>query len=94
MRSLTRAFHARRSGDVLFVMQPYHVHVEKTGTTHGSPWRYDSHVPLIFLGPGVERGTVDRKIHAAALAPTVSRLIGVPIPAASEEESLGEAMRQ
>lgn len=94
LRSLARAFHARRSGDVLFVMQPYHVHVDKTGTTHGAPWRYDTHVPLIFYGPGIERGTVDRKTHVAALAPTVSRLIGMPAPPASDEETLGEAVRR
>ncbi len=91
LRLMTRAFHARRSGDVLFVVQPYHVFVDKTGTTHGAPWRYDTHVPLIFLGPGIEAATVERKTHVAALAPTVSRLLGLPVPPASEEEALPEA---
>lgn len=92
LRQLTRAFHARRSGDVLFVMRPYHVFVDRSGTTHGAPWRYDTHVPLIFLGPGIEPGTINRKIHVAALAPTASRLLGLPVPVASEEQPLSEAV--
>jgi predicted AlkP superfamily pyrophosphatase or phosphodiesterase len=92
MKKFGRAFHHRRSGDVLFAMQPYFVHAGSSGTTHGAPWRYDSHIPLIFLGAGVKHETVNRKIYVAALAPTVSRLLGLPVPPATDEEALEEAL--
>jgi hypothetical protein len=94
MLAFGRAFHPRRSGDVLFAMQPYFVHAGSSGTTHGAPWRYDSHIPLIFLGAGMKHDTVNRRIHVAALAPTVSRVLGLPEPPASEEEALEEAIRK
>ena len=44
-----RAWHPRRSGDVLFCYASYCVPGSK-GTTHGSPWHYDTHVPMLLLG--------------------------------------------
>lgn len=92
MQAFERAYHPRRSGDVLFATLPYHTHVGASGTTHGSPWRYDTHVPLIFFGAGVKHEIVERKTHVAALGPTVSRLLSLPVPPASDEEALPEPL--
>jgi hypothetical protein len=50
------------------------------GTTHGSPFVYDRWVPLILLGPGIEAGSVDRRVKPLDLAPTLAQLAGVPVP--------------
>ena len=52
-----RSFYPDRSGDVLLVFKPYHILYSRlSGTSHGSPHAYDTHVPLVIFGPGVMTG--------------------------------------
>jgi predicted AlkP superfamily pyrophosphatase or phosphodiesterase len=51
-----------------------------SGTTHGSPFYYDRWVPLILMGPGIERGRVETPVQALDLTPTLAVLGGVPFP--------------
>ena len=90
-QQLQRAFYPQRSGDVLFVMAPYRLPGAK-GTTHGSPWHYDTHVPLLLLGRGIHPGAYTRPISPAALASTVAELLGVDYPSANVEQPLREAL--
>jgi predicted AlkP superfamily pyrophosphatase or phosphodiesterase len=90
-QQVQRTFHPRRSGDVLFVLAPYNVPGTK-GTTHGSPWHYDTHVPLLLVGCGVHSGTFTRNVSPACLASTVAELVGVDYPSANVEEPLREAL--
>ena len=59
-----RACHPKRSGNVLFALAPYHVPKGATAT-HGSPWRYDSHVPLLIRGPGIRPGRYRARVTPA-----------------------------
>ena len=51
-----------------------------TGTTHGSPYWYDRHVPFILMGAGVEAGISSLPIYTIDMAPTLGTLAGVPVP--------------
>jgi predicted AlkP superfamily pyrophosphatase or phosphodiesterase len=54
---------------------------KQTGTSHGSPYLYDRHVPLIFYGAGrVAAGTSQARASTADMAPTLARLIGITPP--------------
>jgi arylsulfatase A-like enzyme len=54
-------------------------------TTHGSPYEYDTHVPLLVWGPRwVKAGPVAQRVEVADIAPTLARILGVAAPAASE----------
>ena len=53
---------------------------EPRGTGHGSPYFYDRHVPLIFFGPGVERGLSEAPARTVDLVPTLAFLAGIPVP--------------
>jgi len=90
-QQVRRTFHHERSGDVLFALAPYCVPGAK-GTTHGSPWHYDTHVPLLLIGCGIKNGTFDRPVSPACLASTVAELAGVDCPSANVEEPLREAL--
>lgn len=90
-QQLARHFHPRRSGDVLFVLKPYNLPGAK-GTTHGSPWHYDTHVPLLLLGAGIAPGQFDRPVGPACLASTVAELFGVDYPSGNVEQPLREAL--
>jgi predicted AlkP superfamily pyrophosphatase or phosphodiesterase len=50
------------------------------GTTHGSPYSYDTHVPLIFWRNGMTHATIARKVHSADAAPTLAKLAGFSAP--------------
>lgn len=61
LTQVRRSFHPDRSGDVTLVHRPYHLLSWSstkylTGTTHGSPYEYDTHAPLLAMGPGIARG--------------------------------------
>jgi predicted AlkP superfamily pyrophosphatase or phosphodiesterase len=88
---LHRAWHPRRSGDVLFCYASYCVPGNK-GTTHGSPWHYDTHVPLLLLGRGIIPGQHHRPVSPACLASTLAELLGVDYPSANAEQPLREAL--
>ena len=68
------------SGDVLLVMQPGWLTYGRTGTSHGSPFVYDTHVPCIFYGSGVNYGSTHSRTYIRDIAPTVSSLLGLPYP--------------
>jgi predicted AlkP superfamily pyrophosphatase or phosphodiesterase len=53
------------------------------GTSHGSPWRPDTEVPVLFSGPGVTRATTRTPMDARRVAPTIAALLGVPAPKAA-----------
>ncbi len=54
--------------------------VRSTGTTHGVPYLHDRRVPLIFMGDGIEPGASPTSARTVDLAPTVARLLGLPVP--------------
>jgi len=66
------------------LLKPYHLPsaVLGTGTTHGSPWSYDTHVPLVIYGTGVTPGIRKERVEplAAAAAAILSRSAGVTPP--------------
>jgi hypothetical protein len=86
-----KAFHPQLSGDLLFAFVPYSWQ-GTTKATHGSPWTYDTHVPVLWLGRGVKRVRVDRPVSPAAIGVTFARLLGVPAPAQNEEQPLVELL--
>ena len=86
--------HTQRSGAIYVYQQPYWFLFERgpIGVMHGSPWGYDSHVNIIFAGPGIRPATVHRLVHPIDVAPTLSALLGLPPPAASQGEILHEVL--
>ena len=88
---MRRAWHPRRSGDVMFCYASYCVPGNK-GTTHGSPWHYDTHVPLLLLGSGITPGHHSRPVAPACLASTLAELLNVDYPSANVEQPLREAL--
>ncbi len=77
-RRVIHNFHPRRSGDVWLVFKPYYLEsANPWGTSHGSPYAYDTHVPLIFLGAGVRSGRYDDFAATVDIAPTLAEILGL-----------------
>ena len=77
---LQNGFSQKRSGDVLIVMDPGYISYSKTGSTHGSAFSYDTHVPLLFFGKGIKHGQTLQKTEITDIAPTLSALLGISFP--------------
>jgi len=90
-RAVANGFCWSRSGDVFIVMEPYWIAVAQ-GTTHGSPFGYDTHVPVIFMGPGIKPGRYDGTIAPNDIAPTLATLLGVETPSCSQGRALAEML--
>jgi len=88
-----RGFNAQRSGDLEIILEPYWMR-QATGTTHGSPYNYDAHIPLILMGRGVKAGSYPGRVALNDLAPTLATLIEVDAPAGSSGRVLIEALRR
>ncbi|MFD2230434.1 alkaline phosphatase family protein [Alkalimarinus sediminis] len=87
-------FYAKRSGDVYVVFEPNWFINDFDGlvvaSTHGSPWRYDSYVPMVFAGHGIESERVTRQVHTVDIATTLSAYLGIKPPSGAYGHVLGE----
>ena len=70
-----------RCGDVTLVLEPYWYISGSTGTTHGSPWAYDTHTPLMIYGGGVTPGKREAPASPLAAASILQQFLGIPIGA-------------
>jgi predicted AlkP superfamily pyrophosphatase or phosphodiesterase len=90
---LRRGYYPGRSGDVLFVLKPFHViSTEPTGSNHGTPYAYDRQVPLVLAGKGVKPGVYPQEISTTDVAPTVAALLEMGIPSSAEGTPRSEAL--
>jgi predicted AlkP superfamily pyrophosphatase or phosphodiesterase len=75
-------FNPERSPDIMLRFKEYWIiSDEPHGTSHGTPYPYDTHVPLIFYGPGIARGQSKERVATVDIAPTLSDLMGISPPA-------------
>ena len=97
-RAILRNFHSRRSGDIYLVFEP-NVFINDfdgltVASTHGSPWRYDSFVPVIFAGVGLKAKTISRAVTPYDIAPTLSAYLGIKPPSGSIGNPLREVLAE
>lgn len=72
------SFHPARSGDVkLILKENAFFSYRQTGTTHGTHYRYDTHVPMLFSGKGIKQGKFSQKSAVIDIAPTLHDLLGL-----------------
>jgi len=82
-------FHQKHSGDVVFVLEPAVISYPEKGSTHGSSFSYDTHVPLMFYGTGIKKGSTLNKTEVIDIAPTISSLLGISFPNGCTGQPLG-----
>ena len=87
-----RSFFPSRSADVVLTLRPFHIigkHADGSeGSTHGSPHRYDTHVPLVFWGARISPGIRRHPIDMSDVAPSLADQIGIGAPSSSEGRAL------
>ncbi|HKS41674.1 MAG TPA: alkaline phosphatase family protein [Blastocatellia bacterium] len=91
-RRVMNGFYRERAGDVWIITKPFSFMSEGIGTTHGSPYSYDTHVPVIFFGAGVRAGRYYNECSPSDIAPTIAAMLGVEPPSGSVGRVLVEAI--
>ena len=79
-----RGFHPERSGDLVLILKPFVLAgLQTSGTTHGSVYSYDTHIPVLLYGPGVRPGRLAHPCMVSDVVPTLCSLLGMVEPAGS-----------
>ena len=79
-KMLQNGYHQKLSGDVLYTLESGVISYGPKGTTHGSGYNYDTHVPLLFYGNGIQPGKTYDRTSVTDVAPTISALLGIAFP--------------
>lgn len=93
-RRVVHGFNPARSGDVVIIGEPYKYLGDTITATHGSPYSYDTHVPVIIMGAGVVPGRYLEPASPADIAPTLSALLRITAPSNATGRVLSEAIRK
>ena len=81
---VANGFYPQRGADLVVLLEPYWLFGAGTkGTTHFTTFDYDTHVPVIFMGPGVKPGKYYATAAVNDIAPTLSAMLGVETPSGS-----------
>jgi len=92
LRAIKRGLHPDLAGDVIWVLDSGWMEYGPRGTTHGSPWAYDTHIPFLIMGPGVKQGRTFRETHIRDIASTLSALLHIPLPSGNTGQPIVEAV--
>jgi predicted AlkP superfamily pyrophosphatase or phosphodiesterase len=92
LNCIAKGYDVTQDGDMVILDKPGYIEYGATGTSHGTPYSYDTHVPLIFFGWNIKAGqTSDRKV-ITQIAPTIAQKIKTAFPNGTEAEVLTEVV--
>ena len=87
------SYHPDRSGDIILILQPGWMEDSGFDTDCLSPYPYDSRIPLIWYGWGLQSARINRKVNLRDVAPTLSYITGIPAPDAASGELMREVVK-
>lgn len=85
---ISKGYDPKQNGEIVVLDKAGYMQYQDTGTTHGSPNSYDTHVPLLFYGTKVPKGELHAKKYITQIAPTLSQMLKIPFPNGTESEVL------
>lgn len=88
-----KGYNAKRGGDIQMILKPGNFYGGKTGTTHGSWYPYDSHIPLVWMGWGIKKGRSTNQYYMTDIAPTLAALLRIQMPSGAIGKPIGEVMK-
>jgi predicted AlkP superfamily pyrophosphatase or phosphodiesterase len=94
-RRVMNGYNTQRGADLVMVLEPYWIYPSRDPrqvTTHGTPYTYDAHVPVIFMGPNIKAGRYNRKVAVNDIAPTLATILDVATPSGSVGRVLSEML--
>ncbi|MDF3077975.1 MAG: alkaline phosphatase family protein [Sphingobacteriaceae bacterium] len=89
---IVKGYNAERSGEIQIVLKPGWYQGPKTGTSHGTWNPYDTHIPLVWMGWGIQPGKTYAPISMTDIAPTVAALLHIQAPNGSIGKPITEML--
>lgn len=94
-KKVQNAFYPERSGDV-YIIQDQFWYLSEWGdelaASHGTPYAYDTHVPVLFAGPGISNKTINRPIAPVDVVATLAMYLGTNLPTGAVGSPLDEIL--
>lgn len=89
---LQNGYDNKRCGDILYILSPSDLNDAwgRQGTDHRTPYTYDTHIPIIFYGTGIKKGTSFRSVSITDIAPSLSMLLNIALPSGASGDPLIE----
>ena len=97
-QAILKNFNPNRSGDIYVVFKPHWFINDFDGlsvaATHGSPWKYDTYVPIVFAGANIPAQHIERRVLTVDVAPTLTALLGIKTPSGASGVPLVEVFQK
>ncbi len=93
LKNLQNGYNQKLSGDIMIVPNPATIIYPITGSTHGSGYSYDTHVPIIFYGYGIKNGRSKKYIPVIDIAPTLANLLQIEFPNGNTGSIIEDALK-
>jgi len=93
-KKITNIYNPKRSGEIMFLVEPAWFAGYTKGTTHGTMYPYDTHVPLLFFGWGINKGSTVKPTAIADIAPTLAMLLKILEPNGNTGLPIQEVLKQ
>lgn len=88
-----KGYDSKQNGDIVVLYGTGNIDYGITGTTHGTPYSYDTHVPCIFYGWNIKKGETHEKKEITQIAPTIAQKIQIPFPNGTQSNVLLEILK-
>ena len=88
-RRVMHGYYAPRGADIEVILEPYWL-FGTVQASHSTPFDYDTHVPVIFMGAGIKSGRYNESIRPNDIAPTLATILDVETPSGSVGRVLAE----
>ncbi|MEO8235483.1 MAG: alkaline phosphatase PafA [Flavobacterium sp.] len=88
-----KGYDPKQNGDIVVLYGTGNIDHGITGTTHGTPYSYDTHVPCIFYGWNIKKGETHEKKEITQIAPTIAQKIQIPFPNGTQSNVLSEILK-
>jgi predicted AlkP superfamily pyrophosphatase or phosphodiesterase len=94
---IKNGYNAKRSGVITYILQPgwySGLGTVNTGTTHGSLYSYDAHIPLLWMGWGIKHGATNRHTYMTDISPTLAALLRIQEPSGCIGKPIEEVIKR
>lgn len=93
LNAVAKGYDPVQNGELVYVFKPAYIEYSATGTSHGTPYTYDTHVPMLWYGWNVPKGENHKKHYITEIAPTLAQKLKITFPNSTEAEVLEEVIK-
>ena len=92
LNCIAKGYDPSEDGDLVLLDKPGYIEYGPTGTSHGTPYSYDTHVPLLFYGWNIPKGETHDHKDITQIAPTLAQKLKITFPNGTESKVLLEVL--